>query len=175
MADRLTFGARIFLAAALAAAAAAPVRAQCRLCETPTTTQETPAEAGDVSLSVETTLDFDRVILNGSGLGSAEILPTGERSTSGSVQAISGRAMVGTVLVRGAADRAIRVELPSRIQLHTLAGSSIWIEDIASDLPADPKLDSTGSLSFRFGGKLTVSGDSDGDYRGDLPITVEYL
>jgi hypothetical protein len=36
------------------------------------------------------------------------------------------------------------------------------------------RLDSAGSLSFRFGGRLTISGDAEGDYRGDVPITVEY-
>jgi hypothetical protein len=175
MAHLIALGARVTLAVALAVAAAAPARSQCRLCETPTTEAEAPTETGEIDLSVETRLDFDRIVLNGAGYGSATILPTGERSASGSVEAISGRAMVGAVLVRGEADRAVRVELPSRIELHTINGASIWIEDIVSDLPAAPKLDSAGNLSFRFGGKLTVSGDSDGDYRGDLPITVEYL
>ena len=175
MAKLIALGARTLLAAAMAVAAAAPARSQCRLCETPTTVAATVAEADQISLSVETTLDFDRVVLNGAGEGSATILPSGERSASGSVEAISGRAMVGQVLVRGEANRAVRVGLPSRIELYTISGGSIAIEEIVSDLPADAKLDSAGNLSFRFGGKLTVSGDSDGDYRGDLPITVEYL
>jgi hypothetical protein len=38
-----------------------------------------------------------------------------------------------------------------------------------------PKLDSAGNLKFRFGGRIRLSGSSDGDFRGDLPITVEYL
>ena len=33
---------------------------------------------------------------------------------------------------------------------------------------------SAGNLTFRFGGRVQISGDADGDYRGDLPITVEY-
>ena len=37
-----------------------------------------------------------------------------------------------------------------------------------------PRLDSAGNLTFRFGGRLHVSGDAEGDYRGDLPITAEY-
>ena len=44
----------------------------------------------------------------------------------------------------------------------------------SSDLPSLPRLDSAGNLSFRFGGRITISGDADGQYRGDLPITVEY-
>jgi hypothetical protein len=38
-----------------------------------------------------------------------------------------------------------------------------------------PKLDGAGNLSFRFGGRLRISGDADGGYRGDVPITVEYM
>ena len=175
MAKLAALGARAMLAVAIAAAAAAPARSQCRLCPTPTTTAETSDETDDLSLSIETTLDFDRVVLSGPGGGSATILPTGERSASGSVEAVSGRAMVGVIVIRGEADRAIRVELPSGIELYTRGGGSIRIDEIVSDLPVDAKLDSAGNLTFRFGGRLTVRGDSDGDYRGDLPITVEYL
>jgi len=38
-----------------------------------------------------------------------------------------------------------------------------------------PRLDSGGKLTFRFGGRIRVTGNADGDFRGDLPITVEYL
>jgi hypothetical protein len=48
------------------------------------------------------------------------------------------------------------------------------LDDVKTDLPALPRLDAAGNLSFRFGGKLLVTGDADGQYRGDLPITVDY-
>ena len=38
-----------------------------------------------------------------------------------------------------------------------------------------PRLDGDGRLSFRFGGVLQVSGDLDGEFRGDVPIDVDYL
>jgi hypothetical protein len=38
-----------------------------------------------------------------------------------------------------------------------------------------PRLDSAGTLQFRFGGKLQLSGDVDGEFRGDIAITVDYL
>jgi hypothetical protein len=69
----------------------------------------------------------------------------------------------------------VRIELPRRILLHSINGGQISVDDVASDLPSIPRLDGSGTLSFRFGGRLTVSGDADGEYRGDLPITVEYL
>jgi hypothetical protein len=69
----------------------------------------------------------------------------------------------------------VRVELPARIELYSLSGGRITIEDIVSDLPSAARLDSAGVLDFRFGGRLRISGDAEGEYRGDLSITVEYL
>jgi hypothetical protein len=83
--------------------------------------------------------------------------------------------MVGSAVVHGEAGRTVRVELPNRIDLYSLSGGRISLEDVVSDLSAAPKLDGSGSLSFRFGGRLRISGDADGEYRGDVPITVEYL
>ena len=54
-------------------------------------------------------------------------------------------------------------------------GGEVNFDDVVSDLPSMPRLDSMGNLTFRIGGRLTVSGDADGDYRGDLPITADYL
>jgi hypothetical protein len=85
------------------------------------------------------------------------------------------RATVGTVLVHGAAGRALRVVLPHRIELYSLNGGHITLDQVTTDLPAIPRLDSAGNLSFRFGGRLVVTGNDDGQFRGDLPITVEYL
>jgi hypothetical protein len=162
--------------AACAATLALPTEAlaQCRLCETPTTSR-TDAEAGrDVTLEIETSLNFDRIILSGAGDGAVIIRPDGSSSVEGAVGELSPRAMVGTAVIRGEPNRIVRVELPRRIELYSLSGGSIAFDDVISDLPAMPKLDSAGSLTFRFGGRVRVTGDADGDYRGDLPITVEY-
>jgi hypothetical protein len=149
--------------------------AQCRLCDTPVTSREQAADEKPISLDIETRLDFDRLILLGQGEGTATILPNGTRSVSGVISEMSGRAMVGSAVVRGEAGRTVRVELPSRIDLYSLSGGRISIEQVSSDLSATPKLDSAGALNFRFGGRLRISGDADGEYRGDIPITVEYL
>ena len=175
MANPFALVAGLATVTAVAVAAAAPARAQCRLCEQPTTTAAALDPTGEVDLSVEASLDFDRVVLTGSSGGTATLLPNGERGASGGIAAISGRAMVGAVSIRGQAGRSVRVELPANLQLFSSSGGRIAIEEIVSDLPELPKLDSSGSLSFRFGGRLTVTGDAEGDYRGDVPITVEYL
>jgi hypothetical protein len=170
------FKPRALLLAALAAAAAgaSPARGQCRLCDTPTTALYIPAESDAIELEIETNLDFGRLILAGEGQGAAVVRPDGSSGAEGALAALSARAMVGTATIHGAAGRAVRVELPRRIDLYSLGGGRITVDDVASDLPPIPRLDSAGNLTFRFGGRVTVRGDSEGDYRGEMPITVEY-
>jgi hypothetical protein len=166
----------ILASAALIGGASAPLRAQCRLCSTPTTTDlSQDGDAGPIQLEVETRLDFDRLVLLGAGSGSATLLPSGEAIASGSIGTVSARAMVGSVTVHGQPNRTVRVDLPPRIELYSVGGASIAIDRIETDLPGVPMLDSAGNLSFRFGGRLQITGDAEGEYRGDVPITVEYL
>ena len=169
-----------FLAFSLGALGAASlagpsVTAQCRLCATPSMTPSKKDDGKPVELQIESSLNFDRLILSGAGQGTAVIRPDGSSSAQGALSGISARAMVGSATVHGEPGRAVRVELPRRISLYSLSGGQITFDDVVSDLPSLPRLDSAGNLSFRFGGRLTISGDADGDYRGDLPITVEYL
>ena len=156
-------------------AAAPDARAQCRLCEKPVTAPQIDDAGRAIDLEIEAGLDFDRLVVMGAGEGSATLLPDGTRQVSGSVEAISGRAMVGEAHVRGEPGRVVRIDLPPRIELHSLAGARITIDRIVTDLPVAPRLDTAGNLSFRFGGRIRVSGNVDGDFRGDLPVTVEYL
>ena len=149
--------------------------AQCRLCDTPTTVASTETSTGAINLQIEASLDFDRLILLGAGEGTAQLRPDGSTQVSGMVGAISNRAMVGSATVRGEPGRPVRIDLPHHIQLYSIAGGRISVDEIVSDLPATPRLDSTGTLSFRFGGRIHISGDAEGDYRGDMPITADYL
>ena len=103
------------LAATLLAGAPSPASAQCRLCSTPTTERPQGDLGSEIRLEVETTLDFDRLVLLGSGDGSATLLPGGERSASGSIATVGAGAMVGSVTVRGEPGRLLMVELPPRI------------------------------------------------------------
>ena len=162
------------LVAAAAAAGPTPARAQCRLCDTPTTALSQSPDGDGIELQIQTTLNFDRLILSGSGQGAAVIRPDGSSSAEGALTQVSARAMVGSASVHGTPGRPVRVELPRRIDLYSLGGGRIIVDDVASDLPSLPRLDSAGNLTFRFGGRVTITGDSEGDYRGDMPITVEY-
>jgi hypothetical protein len=158
-----------------AAVGSTPTEAQCRLCDKPTTERDENDGKDAIQLEVETSLAFDRLVLLGSGQGIAVIRPNGSSSGTGTVADLSPRAMVGTVTVHGEPGRTIRVELPTRIELHSFSGAAVTFDDVESDLPSLPRLDSSGKLTFRFGGRLKINGDADGDYRGDLPITAEYL
>ena len=156
------------------AVAAWPAMAQCRLCDRPTTQRETEGAGKPIELEIETSLNFDRLVLFGAGEGSALITPDGARSSAGSIADIGPRAMVGKAVIHGDPGRALRIDLPSRIELHSLGGGTISFDQVTSDLPAQPRLDSAGRLAFRFGGRIRIRGDAEGDYRGALPITVEY-
>lgn len=150
--------------------------AQCRLCATPTTSLGGESESAPVRLEVQARLDFDQIILlDSSRPGTARLSPDGSSSTSGSIGALSGRAMVGNVIVRGEPGRLVRIGFPDSIRLYGLTGSTIRVRALTSDLPAAARLDSQGALQFRFGGELEVSGNVDGEFRGDIPITVDYL
>lgn len=160
---------------AMAVAGSSPVNGQCRLCDTPTTVAPTDKAGQDVTLELETSIDFGRLVVSDGGEGSAALRPDGSTAANGSVQEMSPRATVGSAVVQGEPGKAIRVELPTRIVLTSVSGAQIVFEDVVSDLPSMPRLDSSGRLTFHIGGSLRVRGDAEGQYRGDLPITVEYL
>lgn len=153
---------------------ASPLGAQCRLCATPTTGPQEES-AAPVKLEVETSLDFDRLVLAGSGAGAATLAPDGTRQTSGTVVSIGGRAMAGTITVRGEPGRAIRVGLPQSISLFGTSGGELRIGSIRSDMSAMPHIGSNGTLTIHFGGELRVDGTLDGNFRGDFSVDVDYL
>jgi hypothetical protein len=168
------FLALTFAVVAAAAAGLSPARGQCRLCDKPTTSLSNSDDADGINLEIETSLNFDQLILAGEGQGAAVVRPDGSSAAQGALAQVSPRAMVGTASVHGVPGRAVRVELPRRIDLYSVSGGRIAVDDVSSDLPSLPRLDSAGNLTFRFGGRVTVTGDSEGEYRGNMPITVEY-
>src|SRR4029078_1811385 len=75
------------------------VTAPCSLCAPP------PAASGEkpaapVTLGVEVNLNFDRLVLDGSGDGSAELGPDGVSEISGAISTVGGRETVGGGAVR---------------------------------------------------------------------------
>jgi len=173
------FFAQFLLALSGAVAFATPaqpqdVTAPCSLClpASPTTADQPKTP---VNLDVEVNLDFDRLVLDGSGDGSVELRPDGGSNVSGSITSIGARAMVGEVVIRGEPGRYVRIDLPRRIELQGFSGGAIRLEELRSDLPQMPRLDSNGRLKFRLGGVLHLTGDVSGEFRGDVTIDVDYL
>lgn len=112
--------------------------------------------------------------MGGSGSGSAELRPDGTARISGSIASIGTRAMVGEVTVQGEPGRYVRVSLPPAIILYGYSGGSLRVDSIETSVNDLARLDSEGRLTFRFGGVIRVDGDVDGEFRGDLPIDVDY-
>lgn len=155
---------------------AVPAAAQCRLCaESPSAAVTSDEAPPPLALEVETSLDFDRLILIGTGPGAARLSPQGERSATGSLASINGRAAIGQIVIRGEPGRPVSVDLPESVELRGLKGGVLRIDSLLSDLSRDPILDSSGRLVIRFGGELHVDGELDGDFRGDFTVRVDYL
>ena len=165
------------LAAALAAVLASPrpAAAQCRLCEEPVTSTPEGESERPLEIAIDADLDFDRLLLASSGNGRARLAPDGTRLASGAIASIGGRAVVARIVVRGMPGRPVSIDLPRRVELHGLKGGQLTIDRLISDLPDDPTLDSNGELTFRIGGELSLDGDFDGEFRGSVPIAVDYL
>lgn len=136
-----------------------------------------PATPSDTPLQIEigSGLDFDRVAPTAAAGGTVFLDPVnGTRTVSGALSSLGGLVMTGSATVRGEAGRPVRVILPMSVSLAGADGGSARISRLITDLPPSPRLGRDGSLRFAFGGTLEVSGDLDGDYRGRIPITVEY-
>lgn len=166
---------RLFLGFALAFGAAPPAGAQCMLCPQDKAAG-VPVRKAEVPLrvDVETRLDMGRVAVGAMG-GEVEIDPaSGARRVRGDIVDLGGFALTGTVTVRGEPGAEVRVILPASIDLESGHGRTARVTSLVTDLSAAPRLGADGRLIFRFGGRLQVAGLDDGDYRGRIPVTVEY-
>lgn len=147
----------------------------CVLCGITPGDSATSDEVQPLEIELETTLDFDRVIVDGSGAGSVRLLPDGSGSSSGGIEAPGGRSRIGRIVIRGVPNRAITVDFPKTIELTGMKGTTVSITAVVTDLPANPTLDSRGELAVDFGGELRIDGDVDGDFRGNLLVRADYL
>lgn len=160
----------------LLALASPPVRAApCLLCAA-----DAPGAARvrdtavPLRVEVETRLDLGRIAV-GAGGGEVEVDPvSGARRLRGDVVDLGGFALTGTVTVRGEPGAEVRVILPASVDLEGSHGRTARVTGLATDLSAAPRLGPDGRLQFRFGGRLQIAGLDDGDYRGRIPVTVEY-
>lgn len=145
--------------------------AQCRLCAAP----DTPVApvARPLNIDIETSLDLGRAAATGRGGSIALDERTGVRQVAGLAD-LGGFALKGRVRLTGEPFRHVRISLPASIRLLSPDGSAADAVDLRTDLPPDPMLDASGTLSFAFGGRLVVQGHAAGDFRGRIPIVADY-
>jgi Domain of unknown function (DUF4402) len=151
--------------------------APCLLCGDTPPVGDGPVLNGDempLRIEISAQLDFSRVAAGNSG-GSVTIDPvSGLRRVAGDIKDLGGMALSGEAMVSGTPGRAVRVSIPAEILLDGDQGRSARVVDVTTNLGPAPRLGPDGRLRFRFGGRLAVARDDDGDYRGRIPISVEY-
>ncbi len=128
-----------------------------------------------IQIEMVTDLNFSRAAITGSGGAEMAIAADQSNRTSASgLVDLGGYAMAGQVMVYGEPGRAVRIDLPFKVKMHSANGGDIEISDLRSNLPPAPRLDMQGELRFAFGGRLKITGNASGAFRGRIPITVEY-
>lgn len=144
----------------------------CQLCAADATASRAPLRP--LTVTVDAALDFSTAVYTSRGSGSITIeARTGRRQMIGLV-ALSGPALAGTVTVTGEPFARVAVDLPRAIVLNSNLGATADVTEIRTDLPPHPVIGADGRLVFTFGGRLTVRNGVDGDFRGRIPVTVDY-
>lgn len=153
---------------------ASPLAAEapaCKLCSDAVRAGEDQPLTIEISAGIE----LGRLARSGRGEASAALDPqSGARRIDAGFVDLGGFALTGRGRITGTPSRAVRIVLPSAITMRTPQGETAELTDLATDLPATPVLDAAGNLEFSFGGLLRVSGPGAGNFRGRIPITVEY-
>lgn len=150
----------------------APAVAQvaCTLCQSSNQPEDQP-----LIIEIFSDLVFSRLALTGGGQASAEIdAQSGRKTTQGGLINLGGESVQGRGRIVGTPGRPVRLTLPSGVTMTSATGGTAELTDFATDLPAWPVLDASGTLEFSFGGKLKISGTLGGNLRGRIPITVDY-
>ncbi|MEY4269039.1 MAG: hypothetical protein RLZZ58_255 [Pseudomonadota bacterium] len=158
-----------------AVGAASPAAAQCQLCPPEARSGETAsASFRPLRITITANLDFSRVAA-GDGGGAVSIDPvSGTRDLSGDIVDLGGMMLGGEVTVTGEPGQLVHVDIPRDIILESDDGRTARVTDLGTSLSPAPRLGPDGVLTFRFGGRLNVGRDDDGNYRGRIPINVEY-
>lgn len=160
------------LAAALLVAASPAGAQPCRLCYA-----DPAREPGERPLTIEVWADlsFARLALTGRSGGSAAVDPSSDsKTTTGDVIDLGGAPVSGRGRITGMPLRAVRIDLPLRVEMASADGAGAELVDFTTNLPPRPTLDANGELEFSFGARLVVKSGRGGAYRGRIPISVDY-
>lgn len=130
-----------------------------------------------LSITIESDIDFGRVVLLGDGEGRVILdLGTGEKTLIGDVDDLGGMPFTGRAMITGAPFEQVMISLPSEVSMRDNQGGNAIIRDFVSDVDTFAVLDSFGQLEFSFSGTLVLGADQKaaGNLRGRVPISVEY-
>lgn len=167
------------LAAALIAAplpAGATGEEPCELCFENFNRGFGAAQARALSIEIESGIGFSRMALKGRKDGEAQIDPqTGTKRVDGNMIDLGGAAFEGRARVTGEPLRPIRIEMPPMVKLRAPNGAEADLLEFTTNLPAMPMLDENGVLEFAFGARIASRGGQGGNFRGRIPIRVEYF
>src|SRR5690606_31894695 len=164
---------------ALIAASMASTPAPAEVAETPRCKLCKQAEQRSVEVplrvEVDSGLNFSRLALTGRTDGSARIDPeTSRKLTDAGMVDLGGMAVSGRVRVTGEPRRYVRIDMPPQVMLRSAHGAEAELSDFQTNLEPMPRLDDAGTLEFNFGGRLSTKGSQGGNFRGRIPIRVEY-
>lgn len=128
-----------------------------------------------LSIVIESGIQVGRLGLTGHQDGNAKIDPqTGAKEIGPNMIDLGGLSFQGKATITGQPLKPVRIDLPQRVVLHTAFGAEAELSDFRTDLPAVAMLDANGQLQFSFGATITSKGAQGGDFRGRIPIRVEY-
>lgn len=127
-------------------------------------------------IEIESGIDFSRSALRGTLDGDAQIDPqTGEKIVGPNLIDLGGLAYQGRARVTGKPLQPVRIDLPASVTLRSAKGAKAELTDFTTDIPGVAVLDANGELTFRFGARITTIEARGGNFRGRIPIRVEYF
>jgi hypothetical protein len=128
-----------------------------------------------LSITIESSLQVGRLALTGRQDGAAVIDPqTGTKQIRANMVDLGGLTFQGKATITGQPLKPVRIELPQTVLLHSPSGAEAELSDFRTNLPGVAMLDANGVLEFSFGATITTKDGQGGDFRGRIPIRVEY-
>ena len=127
-----------------------------------------------LAITIESDLDVGSLGLTGRRDGTAAIDPqTGAKRTVNMID-LGGMTFQGKVTITGQPLKPVRIELPQTVLLRSPSGAQAELTNFRTDLPPLAMLNANGSLEFSFGATITSKNAQGGDFRGHIPIRVDY-
>lgn len=129
-----------------------------------------------LKISIENGISFSRSALRGKLDGDAQIDPrTGQKILGPQMIDLGGLHFQGKARVTGRPLQPVRIELPASVVMRTPGGARAELTDFRTDIEGIAVLDAQGELTFNFGARISTIEAAGGDFRGRIPIRVEYF